>query len=178
MEEEQIASVGTTTRRISLRPDTTDQWILTIDGRPCKVDARQLASNLWSFIVDGRSYIVVAEFNGEASSHKLLVGANRVQVTIADALHTQLRSAKFQHQPDREVVRAPIAGKVVRVAKEVGATVDAGDALIVLEAMKMENELVCERAGTVKVVHVASGDVVEVGDVLVTLGARQNRFKP
>jgi biotin carboxyl carrier protein len=66
-------------------------------------------------------------------------------------------------------VTAPIAGKVLRVNASLGASVAAGDVLVVLEAMKMENEIKAISAGTVKQVLVAEGGRVSEGDVLVVV---------
>jgi biotin carboxyl carrier protein len=60
-------------------------------------------------------------------------------------------------------------GTIVKVLVEAGATVAAGDALVVLEAMKMENQINAEVAGTVKEVRVAAGDSVGNGDILVII---------
>jgi biotin carboxyl carrier protein len=65
--------------------------------------------------------------------------------------------------------RAPIAGKVVKVLVAVGDTVAPGSPVIVLEAMKMENELVSERGGTVAQVAKQAGQAVDTGDLLVEL---------
>jgi glutaconyl-CoA decarboxylase len=61
-------------------------------------------------------------------------------------------------------------GKVLKVAVSVGAAVNAGDLLLVLEAMKMENEIQAPSAGTVKEIKVSDGSPVNTGDVLVVLG--------
>jgi glutaconyl-CoA decarboxylase len=61
-------------------------------------------------------------------------------------------------------------GKVLKVAVSVGAQVSEGDLLLVLEAMKMENEIQAPSAGTVKEIKVKDGDPVNTGDVLVVLG--------
>jgi biotin carboxyl carrier protein len=66
-------------------------------------------------------------------------------------------------------VRAAMPGKVVAVLVEVGATVEAGQGLLVIEAMKMENEIGAPRDGRVAKVHVAPGQPVEPGEILVTL---------
>ncbi|HRC87621.1 MAG TPA: acetyl-CoA carboxylase biotin carboxyl carrier protein subunit, partial [Thermoanaerobaculia bacterium] len=63
-------------------------------------------------------------------------------------------------------VRAYMPGRVVAVLVEVGATVVAGQGVVVLEAMKMENEIASERGGVVAKVHVAPGEAVEGGDLL------------
>ncbi|HEX7843343.1 MAG TPA: biotin/lipoyl-containing protein, partial [Kofleriaceae bacterium] len=64
---------------------------------------------------------------------------------------------------------APIAGKVVKVSVAVGDHVAPGGAVIVLEAMKMENELAAERGGTVSAIHKAAGQAVDTGDLLVEI---------
>jgi glutaconyl-CoA decarboxylase len=61
-------------------------------------------------------------------------------------------------------------GKVLKVAVSVGAQVNSGDVLLILEAMKMENEIQAPVSGTVKEVRVKDGDSVNTGDVLVVLG--------
>jgi len=66
-------------------------------------------------------------------------------------------------------VTAPIPGKVVAVKVVAGDQVEVGQALVVLEAMKMENELVAEQAGKVIAVHVEPGQTIDAGGLLVEL---------
>jgi len=66
-------------------------------------------------------------------------------------------------------VTAPMQGTIVKVLVEVGASVTTGDALVVLEAMKMENHINAETSGTVKEIRVATGDSVGTGDVLAVI---------
>jgi len=66
---------------------------------------------------------------------------------------------------------APMQGTIVKTAVEPGATVAAGEVVLVLEAMKMENQIPAHRAGTVIALHVAAGDVVNAGDLLATIEA-------
>ena len=66
-------------------------------------------------------------------------------------------------------IEAPMQGTIVKVLVEVGATVEAGTGLVVLEAMKMENQINADTAGTVKEIKVAAGDTVGGGDVLVVI---------
>ena len=60
-------------------------------------------------------------------------------------------------------------GTIVKVLVEVGQTVDIGDAIVVLEAMKMENQITAERAGTIKEIKVSAGDTVGSGDVVAVI---------
>ena len=66
-------------------------------------------------------------------------------------------------------VKAPMPGNILDVKVQAGASVKAGDVLVILEAMKMENEIVAPQDGTVASVNVAVGDMVEPGAVLATL---------
>ena len=66
-------------------------------------------------------------------------------------------------------VDAPMPGTILDVKTSVGASVNAGDVLLILEAMKMENEIVAPQAGTVASVNVSKGDSVEAGQVLITM---------
>jgi acetyl-CoA/propionyl-CoA carboxylase, biotin carboxylase, biotin carboxyl carrier protein len=66
-------------------------------------------------------------------------------------------------------VEVPMQGTIVKVLVEVGQTVEAGQAVVVLEAMKMENQIQAEKAGTVKEIKVAAGDTVGAGDVVVVI---------
>ena len=66
-------------------------------------------------------------------------------------------------------VSAPMPGKIIAVKKDAGAAVKNGEVILVLEAMKMENEIVAPQDGTVASVNVGAGDAVEAGDVLATM---------
>ena len=67
-------------------------------------------------------------------------------------------------------VTVPMQGTIVKVLVAIGDAVEAGDAVCVLEAMKMENNITAERSGTVSDVKVAEGDTVGAGDVVVVIG--------
>ena len=70
---------------------------------------------------------------------------------------------------DLRKVTAPLPGTIWKVEVEVGAQVKEGDAVVILEAMKMENEIIAEMDGVVKAILVKKGDPVQAGDVLVEL---------
>jgi len=68
------------------------------------------------------------------------------------------------------VVEAPMPGKILKLSVAVGASVASGDVLLILEAMKMENEISAPVSGTVREIRAREGDSVNTGDVLVVLG--------
>lgn len=69
-----------------------------------------------------------------------------------------------------EVITAPMPGKIMSLKVKVGQAVKAGDLILTLEAMKMENEIFCSASGTVKEIRVSEGAAVNPGDVLVVIG--------
>ena len=149
-------------------PGPDGRFRITIDGVEQLVDATALRPGSWSVIVAGRSYQV--DLDRRRSGIAASVGASEVTLQVEDALHRRLASAAGARAPARgESIRAPIAGKVVKILVAVGDPVAPGSAVIVLEAMKMENELAAERGGTVTAIHRAAGQAVDTGDLLVEL---------
>ena len=139
-----------------------------VDGAEQQVDARALRPGTWSLVIDGRSFVVDLDRrrNGIAAS----VGDSEALLHVEDALHKRLAAAAGARATVRgEAIRAPIAGKVVKVLVAPGDQVAAGAAVIVLEAMKMENELAAERGGTVTAIHKVAGQAVDTGDLLVEI---------
>ena len=149
-------------------PQPDGRFKVAIDGAEHVVDARAVRPGTWSLVIAGRAYLVDLDHrrNGIAAS----VGAGEVMLQVEDALHRKLAQAAGPRAHARgESIRAPIAGKVVKVLVDVGQVVEPGTPVIVLEAMKMENELVAERGGTVAAVHKTAGQAVDTGDPLVDL---------
>jgi glutaconyl-CoA/methylmalonyl-CoA decarboxylase subunit gamma len=150
-------------------PQADGTFLVTVDGAERRVDARAIRPGTWSLVIEGRSFVVDLDSrrNGVAAS----VGASEALLQVEDALHRRLAQAAGARgaAAHGEAIRAPIAGKVVKVLVELGEQVESGKPVIVLEAMKMENELVAERGGTVTAVHKTSGQAVDTGDLLVEL---------
>lgn len=118
--------------------------------------------------VNGKSYDVVAEIINEgasapSSAAPAAVGSASVAAAPAAPKPASLAGGAGE-------VPCPLAGRVVAIDKPVGSSVQAGETLITLEAMKMNTTVSSPAAGTVKVVHVSVGDSVEEGQILVTLG--------
>ena len=117
--------------------------------------------------VNGETFIVsLKEISNEEATQKLAAAP-----TPAPSAPVEEKKAAPAPAPtgDGEVVPAPIAGIVLSVNKNVGDAVKKGDVLVILEAMKMENEIVASKAGVVSGIHVANGQVVNPGDALITI---------
>jgi len=149
-------------------PGQDGRFRISIDGVEHGVDARALRPGTWSLVIGGKSWVVDLDHRrtGIAAS----IGEHEAVLHVEDALHKRLASAAgARAYASGEAIRAPIAGKVVKVVVAIGDQVAVGAPVIVLEAMKMENELTAERGGTVSAIHKAAGQAVDTGDLLVEI---------
>lgn len=119
--------------------------------------------------VNGKSYDVEVEEirNGVAVSTPVVSAP--VQAAPVAAPAPAPAAPKATGTAGSVKVEAPMPGNILKVNVKVGDTVSEGQSLVVLEAMKMENDIVAPSAGTVASVNVSTGDSVNSGDVLVTL---------
>ena len=149
-------------------PGQDGRFRISVDGVEHLVDARALRPGTWSLVIGGKSWMVDLDHRrtGIAAS----IGDSEAVLHVEDAQRKRLASAAgVRAHASGEAIRAPIAGKVVKVLVAVGDPVTPGAAVIVLEAMKMENELAAERGGTVSAIHKAAGQAVDTGDLLVEI---------
>lgn len=116
----------------------------------------------YTITVNGTAYdVTVDEANGAAPAPAAAPAAAPAPVPKAAPAPAAAQGAIK--------VEAPMLGTILDVKVSNGASVNAGDVLCILEAMKMENEIVAPQAGTVASVSVAKGDSVEAGQVIITL---------
>lgn len=146
---------------------------VTVDGAELAADMRLVGgSHLYSLLVDNASYeVVLNEVDDRHDVYAVMVGGLRYTVRVQDERSRRLAAVdRTLRPPDGELlIKAPIPGLVVRVAVEAGQAVAEGDTLVILEAMKMENELRAPRAGIVHEVKVAPGAQVASGQTLIQL---------
>jgi biotin carboxyl carrier protein len=138
-----------------------------VDDHPLEVDFARVGSQ-FSVRVDGKVVDLTTEgappdLGAVARGHRAFVRVESERMRSAD------RSKKAPSAGGDRVVKSPMPGRVVKVLVAKGDSVTVGQGLVVLEAMKMENEVRARAAGTVAEVHVASGAAVEGNAKLVTL---------
>jgi biotin carboxyl carrier protein len=143
-----------------------------VDGREVEVDSEQLAGlvevepGVYSAVLDGASYEIWVQ-----PSH-LGVQASAAGRTFAGEIHNARdsgKSASAAFGSGRQNVTTPMPGKVVRVLVNAGDAVETAQGLIVVEAMKMQNELKAARPGRIVEIRVTEGATVAAGDVLLVL---------
>jgi biotin carboxyl carrier protein len=145
------------------------RWAGKIDGEPFEVDAVPTARDILSIVQDnGKSYEVKREraLNGELH---MLVGSSRYACEVQDPRSLRTRRAAAGTTEGPQKITAPMPGKVVRIIVPQGGEVEAGKGVIVVEAMKMQNELKSPKAGKVQKLLVAEGATVNAGDTLAII---------
>ena len=144
-----LAEIGNRVYSLDVRETEPDGYLffLNTNVHECRVSERAGAKDTFDVSVHGRSY----------------------EVTIVDPkrLRSGQNSDRYHHGAAE--IRAPMPGKVVRVHTEAGETVEKGAGVIVVEAMKMQNEMKSPRAGRVVSINVQAGDTVNAGDVLAVI---------
>ena len=133
------------------------------------IDWRRPEPGVYSLVIDDRSYeVFVDPVDGEEGLYEVHLLSRTFRVRALDS--RRLRFATASGVTDGQVhITAPIPGRVVKVLRDDGCEVKAGDGIIVLEAMKMENELKAPRDGRVVSIAVEEGQGVEGGAHLATL---------
>jgi biotin carboxyl carrier protein len=152
---------------------------VVVDGSAVIVDGRTVQARLSHIggtplrylLLDGHPYEIVAVGFEEPGKWRLSVGDQRVDVAVTDERTEAVRAILGRAAPQATggVVTAPMPGLVVRVRVVEGQRVEAGTGLVVVEAMKMENELSAVVPGVVRRIHVSAGDAVEKGARLVEI---------
>ena len=140
---------------------------VTADGVPLDVRVAAVGPSAVLVVADGRPRVATVERDGRTA--RVTVGGHIVEVEIrteTDLLLERFGMDVADTAAEREV-RAPMPGLVLRVLAAVGDAVEAGQGLVVLEAMKMENELKAPAAGVVAAIHAAPGAAVAKGELLV-----------
>jgi len=165
---ELIAKSGDRQERIQIERES-DEYRVTLGERTYRVAARSLGPFVRSLLVDGEQH-ETAVFRGKNGRYRIGWSGRTTEVDVVDPLtHLAEEAHGAAGRGGRQVVTAYMPGRVVSVAVTPGQTVEPGQALVVLEAMKMQNEIQADRAGTVGKVHVAPGQAVEGGDPLLEL---------
>lgn len=144
-----------------------------VDGREYEVEVRELADNQYLFLVQGR--VCKVRVDDKQGSHgtpgvfDVALGGHSFEVTVIDPKRLRTGESSAAHSEGIAQIVSPMPGKVVRVLVETGAEVEAGAGIVVIEAMKMQNEMKAPKAGTVVSINAEVGATVSAGDVLAVI---------
>ncbi|HWD00102.1 MAG TPA: biotin/lipoyl-containing protein [Candidatus Sulfopaludibacter sp.] len=153
--------------RIEILAPRPDCRFLLDDGPERAANVEVPEPCVYSVLLDGRSY----EARVEETPQGLVVVIDgfRFEVDVRDPRRLARRHAATGAE-GVQTLAAPMPGKIVRVLVAAGDTVEAGQGIVVVEAMKMQNEMKSQRPGTVQTLAAREGATVSAGDILATIG--------
>ena len=151
---------------------TTLVW----DGVSHPIDMLELEPGCYSILMEGRSVEVrldpMKAGDPESHGYRAMLYNGVYEFALTDPRRALLAAAAGAGAGDG-VLTSPMPGKIVKVLVQLGETVQEGQTLLVMEAMKMQNELKTHTTGTVTIVHVQEGATVETGAALITVVASE-----
>lgn len=154
---------GRKTYRLELEK-VDNRWQGRLDGQSVNIDALIPRRDVLSLLIDGQSYEVKREQT--ATDLHLWIGGSRIAVELRDprSLRSRQQAASDERGPRK--ILAPMPGRIVRLLIDENSDVEAGQGIVVVEAMKMQNEIKSPKKGVVKKILATAGAAVNPGDVL------------
>lgn len=147
-----------------------ERVLAEIDGRTIEMDVREAEDGGYLLIIDGRVYDCrVGHVGAQDEKAEVRVASRHYIITLADPKRLRAAGGLAAHDDGSAQIVAQMPGKIVRVQVEAGAQVEAGDAILTIEAMKMQNEMKAPKAGTVTVLNARAGATVNAGEVLAVI---------
>ena len=143
-------------------------WLCKVDDELMEVDAALTARDVLSVLLGGDAYEVKRERSLQGDVH-MIIGSARYAVDVQDPRSLRTRRSAAGTETGPRKVTAPMPGKIVRVMVAVGDEVKAGQGIVVMEAMKMQNEMKSPKDGRVQKILVAEGSTVNPGDGLAII---------
>jgi len=138
----------------------------SVDGEPFTLDVVMTARDVLSILHEGRQYEAKREYSLLGETH-VIVGSERFTAEVRDPRSLRSRRAAAGAEAGPAKILAPMPGKIVRVIVAEGDEVEAGQPLVVVEAMKMQNEIKATKNGKITKIAVKEATAVNAGDLLV-----------
>ena len=151
-------------RTVKIERDAS-RWQISLDGKAVDADAVEIAPGIFSILLNGKSYEVRVT-PSPAGTLTLQTAHREFVAEVIDPRAWRGRRHGSLEAEGRQQILAPMPGKIVRLLVQAGENVEAGQGLIVVEAMKMQNEIRSPKRGTVERLLVKEGQPVNAGEVL------------
>ena len=143
------------------------QFQFRVDGRVVAADVRQIQPEVYSVLIDGQAF--EARIECGASGLRVQIDGREFLIAIADPRQWRRDRNQIAAAEGHQQIVSSMPGKVVRVMVRVGDAVEAGQGLLVVEAMKMQNEIKSPKAGKIERIAVQEGQTVNAGEVLAAI---------
>jgi len=140
---------------------------ITVDGKEVRPDVANPEPDVLSIVLGGKSYEIKRQ--STPAGTRIVIGDAVFDVEVSDPRSFRQRKRRGGSEEGPQKITSPMPGKVVRVLAPGGTEVEAGQGVIVIEAMKMQNELKSPKKGKVQKIVAKEGAAVNAGDVLAII---------
>ncbi len=152
---------------VQIKETSGQEFKIDIDGKEMIVDFVKTGHNLFSLIIDNKSYEI--DIHIEDSKYDVLVNGDHYSVEVLDELKKMLRDRVQRGLQGKQIMLTPMPGVVTKVMVEAGQEVEEGQPLLILVAMKMENQIKAPKSGVVQEVYVRENQTVSIGDKMIVI---------
>jgi biotin carboxyl carrier protein len=157
-------------RKVEIPSATTGETTCLVDGRPIKVNAQILTPGVLSLLTldpPTQQFRCILDTSSEGDA--VVINGTRIPFALDDPRSLRARRNAGAGADGPKAIKAPMPGRVIRILVSPGDEVAAQQGLIVIEAMKMQNELKSPKAGRIARVAAREGDTVQSGDILIVV---------
>lgn len=163
------AQVGDEKHEVEIQRDG-EKAFATVNGREYELEVSTPEPNVFLFKNEGKIFeAFVSPQSKPGDPFQVQVGGHSFDIKLIDPKRLRGTAGSGEHGDGAAEIRTAMPGKVVRVLVEKGGSIEKGDGVLVVEAMKMQNELKSPKTGTVKNIAVEEGSTVAAGDCLAVI---------
>jgi biotin carboxyl carrier protein len=148
-------------------PRVERNFACTIDGYSVEADAIEIAPGIYSILISGLSFEARVERFGE--DLRISIGGKQYAMRVSDPRKWRRNQNAASASDHKQNVVAPMPGRVVRVLVSAGGTVNVGQGIVVVEAMKMQNEVRSPKTGTIERLLVKEGQPINAGETIAVI---------
>jgi len=153
---------------VDLVEETHNQFVISVDGRKHKIDFAMAGDDVYSIIIDGRSYAMEIDEKGDIYD-VLMDNGDSFSIEVLDEMKRLMKMRHSAGLEGRQVIEAQMPGYIWKILVEKGQEVKAGEPLMILVAMKMENEIKAPKDGIVEDLFIELDQTVTTGDKLAVV---------
>lgn len=161
-----IATTRGTTSRIQVEESQPNQFRVLIDGKEFAIDFLEPQRNILSLIIGGKSYEVDVDVAADSDAFGVEIKGDHYEIEVVEERKKKLAMKLSKGASGRQDLKSPMAGNVRKILVQAGESVVVGQVLLILEAMKMQNEIKSPIDGIIGSVSAREGITVSMGDPL------------
>ena len=160
-------SIGEWQQAVEIRRQTSGQYVCLLDGQPVAAEIIAVSPGVYSVLWEGESFEVHIE--PAPDGYRVMTCGQEFYPRVHDPRRLSRRAGAALAAEGRQNIMAPMPGKVVKILVLEAAQVEAGQGLMVVEAMKMQNEIRSPKKGVVEKIYVSEGALVGAGEALLVV---------